>query len=103
MRPNFGSENLLGVPFNISSYALLTHMFAQQCDLSVGEFIWVGGDCHVYSNHKEQVETQWAREPLALPKLVIKRKPETIFDFKVEDFELAGYEHHPAISAPVAV
>jgi len=93
----------LGVPFNIASYALLTHMVAQQCDLDVGDFVWTGGDCHLYQNHLEQVDTQLARSPLPLPKLVLHRKPESLFDYRFEDFEFAGYQSHPAIRAPVAV
>ncbi len=93
----------LGVPFNISSYALLTHMVAQQCDLDVGEFIWTGGDCHLYLNHLEQVSEQLGREPLPLPRLAIKRRPPTIFDYQFEDFEIVGYEFHPHIKAAVAV
>lgn len=93
----------LGVPFNIASYALLTCMIAQQCDLIPGEFIWTGGDCHIYSNHFEQVELQLSRTPRPYPKLVIKRKPESIFDYKFEDFEIVGYDPHPHIKAPIAV
>jgi len=97
------ADIFLGVPFNIASYALLTHMVAQQVDLKVGEFIWTGGDCHLYSNHLEQVEEQLVREPLPLPTLSIQRKPESITDYKFEDFEIVGYEFHPHIAAPVAV
>jgi thymidylate synthase len=97
------ADIFLGVPFNIASYALLTHMVAQQCDLDVGEFIWTGGDCHVYSNHHTQVELQLSRQPLAYPSLHILRRPASIFDYTMEDFEVRGYESHPAIKAPVAV
>ncbi len=93
----------LGVPFNIASYALLTHMVAQQCDLKVGDFVWTGGDCHIYLNHVEQIKTQLTREPFPLPKLVIKRRPESLFDYKFEDFEIVGYQSHPHIAMPVAV
>lgn len=97
------ADIFLGVPFNIASYALLTHMVAQQCNLDVGDFIWTGGDCHIYSNHHEQVALQLSREPLPYPTLHIKRKPESIFDHEFDDFEFVNYQHHPAIKAPVAV
>jgi thymidylate synthase len=97
------ADLFLGVPFNIASYALLTHMFAQQCDLEPGEFIWTGGDCHLYSNHLDQVEKQLARTPYPLPKLVLRRRPATIFDYQYEDFEFVNYQHHPSIAATVAV
>jgi thymidylate synthase len=97
------ADIFLGVPFNIASYALLTHMIAQQCDMDVGDFIWTGGDCHIYSNHHEQVALQLSRQPFAYPTLHIKRRPDSIFDYQYEDFEVTGYECHPAIKAPVAV
>ena len=97
------ADIFLGVPFNIASYALLTHMVAQQCDLDVGDFIWIGGDCHIYSNHHQQVELQLSRAPMAYPTLNIKRRPASIFDYEYEDFEIIGYESHGAIKAPVAV
>lgn len=97
------ADIFLGVPFNIASYALLTHMLAQQCNLDVGDFIWTGGDCHIYDNHVEQVQTQLAREPFAYPTLRIARQPESIFDYAFEDFEVLDYQHHAAIKAPVAI
>ena len=93
----------LGVPFNIASYALLTHMLAQQADLDVGDFVWTGGDCHLYSNHLEQADEQLSRRLLALPQLAIKRRPNSIFDYQYEDFEIVNYESHPHIKAAVAV
>ena len=93
----------IGVPFNIASYALLTHMLAQQADLSVGDFVWTGGDCHLFSNQSEQADEQWQRETLPLPRLAIKRRPPTIFDYAFDDFEILNYEAHPHIRAAVAV
>ena len=93
----------IGVPFNIASYALLTHMIAQQCDLDVGDFVWTGGDCHIYSNHFDHVREQLSRMPRAYPELVIKRKPQSLFDYRYEDFEVAAYDPHPHIKAAVAV
>ena len=97
------ADIFLGVPFNIASYALLTHMMAQQCDLGVGDFIWTGGDCHIYNNHLEQVRLQLGREPFPYPVLTIKRRPPSIFDYQFEDFEVLDYQCHAPIKAPVAV
>lgn len=97
------ADTFLGVPFNIASYALLTFMLAQQCNLDVGDFVWTGGDTHIYSNHINQVKEQLSRAPLALPTLKIKRKPDSLFDYVFEDFEIVNYQSHPHISAPVAV
>ncbi|MEM7082599.1 MAG: thymidylate synthase [Pseudomonadota bacterium] len=97
------ADVFLGVPFNIASYALLTHMMAQQCDLSPGDFVWTGGDCHLYSNHFEQARLQLERTPLTLPKLVLRRHPSSLFDYEYDDFDIVGYEHHAPIKAPVAV
>jgi len=97
------ADYFLGVPFNIASYALLTFMFAQQCDLLPGEFVWTGGDVHLYSNHMEQARQQLERKPFALPQLNIKRRPESIFDYEYNDFEILNYQAHPSIKAPIAV
>jgi thymidylate synthase len=97
------ADIFLGVPFNIASYALLTHLVAQQTDLGVGDFIWVGGDCHLYLNHLEQVELQLSRKPYPLPQLTLKRRPPSLFEYRYEDIELTGYQSHPAIRAAVAV
>ena len=96
-------DTFLGLPFNIASYALLVHMVAQQCDLSPGEFVWTGGDVHIYNNHIDQVNLQLTREPFTLPHLNIRRKPDSIFDYRFEDFEIMNYQSHPAIKAPIAV
>ena len=97
------ADVFLGVPFNIASYALLTHMFAQQCDLQPGEFIWTGGDCHLYLNHLDQADEQLTRKPHALPRLQIKRKPPSIFEYEYDDFQIVDYQAHPSIKAPIAV
>lgn len=97
------ADIFLGVPFNIASYAMLTHMLAQQANMLPGEFIWTGGDCHLYSNHMEQVDLQLSRDTRALPQLKINRKPYSIFGYRFEDFEVRGYHPHPAIKGQVAV
>jgi thymidylate synthase len=97
------ADALLGVPFNIASYALLTHMVAQQCDLGVGDFVWTGGDCHLYLNHLEQADLQLSRTPYPLPRLHLRRKPPSMFDYQFDDFDIQNYEYHAAIKAPIAV
>ncbi len=97
------ADLFLGVPFNIASYALLTHILAQQADLSVGDLVWTGGDCHLYLNHLEQADQQLARQPLPLPKLALRRRPRDVAEYEYEDFQIIGYEPHAAIRAPVAV
>lgn len=97
------ADAFLGVPFNIASYSLLTHMVAEQCNLKVGEFIWSGGDCHIYLNHLQQINLQLTREPYPLPQLLIKRKPKTLFAYQFEDFEIINYQAHPHIKGKIAV
>lgn len=97
------ADSLIGLPYNLTSYSLLTHMIAQQCDLDVGDLVWTGGDCHIYLNHIEQVKLQLTREPYPLPQLLIKRKPDSIFDYEFEDFEILNYQAHPHIAAAIAV
>lgn len=97
------ADIFLGLPFNIASYSMLVHMMAQQLDLEPGEFIWTGGDCHLYLNHLEQADRQLEREPRPLPRLELKRRPASLFDYRYEDFVISDYDPHPAIKAPIAV
>jgi len=97
------ADVFIGVPFNIASYALLTHMVAQQCELAVGDFVWTGGDVHLYLNHLELARLQLNRSPYSLPNLLIKRQPNSIFDYQFDDFEIVDYQAHPHIKAVVAV
>src|SRR5690606_16820188 len=98
-----GADVFLGVPFNIASYALLTHMFAQQCDLEPGELVWTGGDCHLYLNHLDQADEQLSRTPYEPPQLAIRRRPPSLFEYAYEDFDFLNYRSHPPIKAPIAV
>lgn len=97
------ADYFLGVPFNIASYALLTEMVAQQCGLKAGEFVWTGGDVHLYTNHMEQAKLQLTREPFPLPRLAMRRRPDSLFEYQFEDFEFVNYQSHPSIKAPIAV
>ncbi len=97
------ADSFLGVPYNLASYSILTQMIAQQCNLQVGDFVWTGGDCHIYLNHLEQVKLQLTREPYPFSQLVIKRKPASIFDYQFDDFEITDYQSHPPIAAPIAI
>lgn len=97
------ADAFLGVPFNVASYALLTHMVAQQCALNVGDFVWTGGDCHLYLNHLDQADVQLTRNPYPLPRLRIRRQPPDLFHYAFDDFDIQNYQSHPAIKAPIAV
>ena len=97
------ADVFLGVPFNIASYALLTHLVAQQCNLDVGEFIWTGGDCHLYLNHMDQAKTQLQRAPFPPPQLLLKHKASSLYDYCFDDFEFINYQSHPSIKAPIAI
>jgi len=97
------ADYFLGVPFNIASYALLTQIFAHQTNLEPGEFVWTGGDVHLYANHLEQAQLQLSRQPFPLPQLNIRRKPDSLFEYEFEDFEIVNYQSHPSIKAPIAV